>query len=148
MPGLAVRDAMSRDLATVPPTSTVGRAVDEVLRRGHTHVVVVNAAGQLLDIVSAHLLTTALMTRLVRRTQPLETVLARPVTVSTGAGLADAAAVMMECSVDAVGVVDRAGVLVGLLTWADIGRAAVRADRVPADRDRADPGRAERRGPG
>lgn len=134
MSGLTVRDAMSRELVTVPVTSTIGSAVDAVLRRGHTHVVVVDEDGGLLDIVSAHLLTTALMTRLVQRHQPIDGILADPATVGTDAGLAEAALLMMSRSLDALGVVDPSGALVGVLTWTDIGRSAVALAPVRAER--------------
>lgn len=120
-----VREAMSRELVTVRATATVGAAVDDTLRRGHTHLVVVDDAGTLVDILSTHLLVTAMMTRLVDRQQPLADVLAEPVTVRSGAELADAATLMMERSVEALGVLDRRGALVGLLTWADVGRSAL-----------------------
>ena len=133
MSGLAVRDAMTTDVVTVPGTATIGSAVDRVLRRGHTHVVVVDEAGALLDIVSAHLLTTALMTRLVERDQPIAEVLAEPATVGAGADLGDAAALMMSRAVDALGVVAPGGRLIGVLTWTDIGRSVV-----PVAGDRAE----------
>ena len=131
---LRVRDLMTRDVVTVSPDATIGAAVDRVLRSGHTHLVVVDGAGGLLDLVSVHLLTAALMTRLVDRQQPLADVLAEPVAIRAGAGLAEAAGLMLELSVDALGVIDRSGRLVGVLTWADIGRSvappvAVRAER-------------------
>jgi CBS domain-containing protein len=122
---------MSHDVVTVPDTSTIGSAVDRVLRRGHTHVVVVDGAGNLLDIVSAHLLTTALMTRLVDRHQPIESILADPAIIDADAALAEAAALMMARSVDALGVVDPGGLVVGVLTWSDIGRCAVAPAVVP-----------------
>ena len=131
---LRVRDVMTRDVVTVAPEATIGAAVDQVLRRGHTHLVVVDGDGGLRDIISAHLLTAALMTRLVDRQQPLADVLAEPTAIRAGAGLAEAAGLMLELSVDALGVVDRNGRLVGVLTWTDIGRTvappvAVRAER-------------------
>ena len=131
---LRVRDVMSRDVVTVRPDAAIGSAIDRVLRRGHTHLVVVDDDGVLVDIVSAHLLTTALMTRLIERHQPLADVLADPATIRAGARLDEAAGRMMELSVDALGVVDRQGRLVGVLTWSDIGRSvapplSVRAER-------------------
>lgn len=134
MTRLHVRDVMTRDVVTVSPDTTIGAAVDRVLRSGHTHLVVVDGAGGLLDIVSAQLLTAALMTRLVERQQPLADVLAEPATIRADAGLAEAAGLMLELSADALGVVDRPGRLVGVLTWTDIGRSvapplAVRAER-------------------
>jgi CBS-domain-containing membrane protein len=131
MTRLRVRDVMTRDVVTVPPEETIGAAVDRVLCRGHTHLVVVDGSGRLADIISAHLLTTALMTRLVARRQPLADVLTDAATIRADADLADAASRMLDLSVDALGVVDRAGRLVGVLTWTDIGRsvAAPAADR-------------------
>lgn len=134
VPRLKVRDVMTRDVVTVAPEATIGAAVDQVLRRGHTHLVVVDETGGLRDIISAHLLTAALMTRLVDRQQPLADVLAEPIAIRAGTGLAEAAGLMLELSVDALGVVDRNGRLVGVLTWTDIGRTvappvAVRAER-------------------
>lgn len=122
---------MARDVVTIPDTVTVGDAIDTVLRRGHTHLVLVDASGKLLDIVSVHLLTTALMTRLVDRDQPLGDVLAEAVSVSPETDVADAAALMLERSVDALGVVAPSGALVGVLTWTDIGRSVAPP---PADR--------------
>ncbi|HEU5036622.1 MAG TPA: CBS domain-containing protein [Nocardioides sp.] len=136
---LHVHDVMSRDVVTVRPEATIGAAIDRVMRRGHTHLVVVDGDGGLLDVISAHLLTTALMTRLIDRRQPLVEVLAEPVVVRADAQLAEAAGLMMEMSVDALGVIDGAESLVGLLTWADIGRSVV---AVPAAGEGA---RAERR---
>jgi CBS domain-containing protein len=131
---LRVRDVMSCDVVTVRPDAAIGPAIDRVLRHGHTHLVVVDDDGVLVDIVSAHLLTTALMTRLIERHQPLAEVLADPASIRAGARLDEAAGRMMELSVDALGVVDRQGRLVGVLTWADIGRSvapplSVRAER-------------------
>lgn len=136
MTGLTVRDAMSRDLVTVPCTSTIGSAVDRVLRRGHTHIVVVDGEGRLLDIVSAHLLTTALMTRLVQRHQQVDDILDEPAVVDPEAGLAEATLLMMSRSVDALGVVEPSGALVGLLTWTDIGRSAVAPAPAPVRAER------------
>lgn len=135
---LRVRDVMSREVVTVRPDATIGAAIDRVLRRGHTHLVVVDDDGALVDIVSAHLLTTALMTRLIERQQPLSDVLADPAAIRAGARLHEAAGLMMELSVDALGVVDRQGRLVGVLTWADIGRSVAPPLTL----------RAERRAPG
>lgn len=137
MTGLTVGEAMSDGVVTVPAGSTIGPAIDRVLRHGHTHLVVVDDTGSLLDIVSVHLLVTALMTRLVSRNQALAGVLADPVSVSPETDLGDAAGLMLDRSVDALGVVGPSGALVGVLTWSDIGRCAVGACR----------SRAERRGP-
>lgn len=125
MPGLTVREVMSTEVITVSATSSIGAAVDRVLRCGHTHLVVVDDAEVLLDIVSAHVLTTALMAHLVERHQRLSEILAEPASVGPSTELADAAALMLDLGVDALGVVDGSGTLVGLLTWLDIGRAAV-----------------------
>src|SRR5690348_1525247 len=112
MTPLRVQDAMSRNLVTVPSSASVGCACDIVLARAGSHVVVVEE-GEVLDIISAHLLTTALTTRLVARHQPLTDVLVEPVLTHPDTDLADAAALMLAESVDALGVVDDSDTLVG-----------------------------------
>ena len=121
-----VASVMTRPVVTVERGTSIGSAIDVALTAGHTHLVVTDERRVLLDIVPVSSLSTALLTRLVTRFQPIGDALASaPVHVRPDDALADAVAAMLEHRTDAVGVVDDLGHLVGLLTWPDIGRHIV-----------------------
>jgi CBS domain-containing protein len=112
---------MSKQVLAVRDDCSLGTAMDTVLASGHRHVVVVDTRGSFEGVVPAEVITTAWMTRLGRRRQLVrDLVTGAPVHLSPGASMHTAASVMLSYSVDAVGVLEPDGRLVGILTWADI----------------------------
>ena len=132
-----VADAMSCDPLAVESSTGIGTAIDLMLTAGRSHVVVVDARGVLLDIVPLQVLSTAVLTRLVSRYQPIgDAVVAEPPCVHPTTGLDVAVEVMLATGTDAVGVVDQHGRVEGVLTWPDVGRAAAQAHRPTTARPR------------
>jgi CBS domain-containing protein len=119
---------MTRKVLAVRADCSLTTAMNAVLGSGHDHVVVVDADGVFRAILPAPLVATALMTRLAVPSQTLAALLTGETPrISPEASIHAAAAVMLDHEVDALGVVDVDGILIGLLTWSDIGRTV--ADR-------------------
>jgi acetoin utilization protein AcuB len=116
-----VADHMTRRVLAVRDDCSPGIAMDTVLASGHRHVVVVDSSGTFMGVLAAEAITHAWMTRLAHRRQLVRDLLTTPpVHLSPGESMHTAASVMLSHSVDAVGVVEPEGRLVGILTWADI----------------------------
>jgi CBS domain-containing protein len=112
---------MSRKILAVQGDCSLGIAMDTVLASGHRHVVVVDSSGTLEGVLPAEVITSSWMTRIGKRRQVVrDLITVPPVHVSPDATMHTAASVMLSHSVDAVGVLDADGRLVGVLTWADI----------------------------
>ena len=119
--GASVADHMSRRILAVRDDCSLGTAMDTVLASGHRHVVVVDPWGSFQGVLPAEAITTAWMTRLAHRSQVVrELITSPPVHVSPDESMHTAASVMLSYSVDAVGVLEADGRLVGILTWSDI----------------------------
>lgn len=117
----SVADHMSRRVLTVRGDSSLGAAMDMVLASGHRHVVVVDSHGAFVGVVTAEVITTCWMTRLGRRRQLVRDLITTPALhLSPESSMHTAASVMLSYCVDAVGVLEPDGRLVGVLTWADI----------------------------
>ena len=117
----SVADHMSRIVLTVRGDSSLGVAMDTVLASGHRHLVVVDTHGSFEGILPAEVITTSWMTRLGHHRQLVrDLITSPPLHLSPEASMHMAASVMMSNCVDAVGVLEPDGRLVGVLTWADI----------------------------
>ncbi len=117
----SVADHMSRRVLTVRGDSSLGVAMDMVLASGHRHVVVVDSHGAFEGVVTAEVITTSWMTRLGHPRQLVRDLITTPALhLSPEASMHTAASLMMSYCVDAVGVLEPDGRLVGVLTWADI----------------------------
>ena len=120
---LLVRDAMTREVISVGPDASLFTAFDLLMAHHVHHLPVVRADGRcvaILDAVTiAERMPQAWVTRgLTPLHQPNGK--AGPPCVLADASLRSAAAAMDSAGVDACGVVDRHGVLVGLLTSRDL----------------------------
>jgi CBS domain-containing protein len=112
---------MARSLLAVRDDCSLGTAMETVLASGHRHVVVVDSRGRFEAVLTFDAITSAWMTRLGHRSQLVrDLITSPPVQVSPDASMHTAASVMLSYSVDAVGVLEPDGRLVGLLTWSDI----------------------------
>lgn len=125
---IRVADVMTRQVLAVRADCSLTIAMNAVLGSGHDHVVVVDQDGAFRAVLPAPLVATALMTRLAGPHQTLAAlVTVETPRISPEAPIHAAAAVMLDHEIDALGVVDADGGLIGLLTWSDIGRTV--ADR-------------------
>jgi acetoin utilization protein AcuB len=112
---------MSRRVLAVRSDCSLGTVMDTVLASGHRHVVVVDPRGCFEGVLPADAITTAWMTRMGRRRQLVgDLITVAPVHLSPAASMHAAASVMLSYSVDALGVLEPDGRLVGILTWSDI----------------------------
>ena len=112
---------MSRRILAVRGDCGLGTAINTVFASGHRHVVVVDSNGSFEGILPAEIITSAWMTRLGDHRQLVrDLITGPPVHLSPDASMQTAASVMLSYSVDAVGVLEPDGRLVGVLTWADI----------------------------
>lgn len=123
-PHVRVADLMTREVLAVRSDCTLTAAMNAVLGSRHRHVVVVDPNGVLVGILHTTVVATAMMTRLASPRATIGTLVAGgdPPTISPFATIHVAASVMLDLEIDALGVVDADGTLVGLLTWSDIGR--------------------------
>ena len=104
---------MSRRLLIVSDDCSPEAATEMMLASGRRHLVVLDAWGTFLGILSSGDLFAS------RRTSVAE--VANPaVYLSPTASMHEAASMMLTYSVDAVGVLDADGGIVGILTWSDI----------------------------
>lgn len=125
-----VGELMTREVLAVHGDCALTAAMNAVLGSGHRHVVVVDDNHKLLGILHAEVVATALMTRLATPNQTIGTLVeGDPPGISPLATVHMAASVMLDSGLDALGVVDVDGTLVGLLTWLDIGRMAAERGR-------------------
>jgi CBS domain-containing protein len=130
-PRLRVADLMTREVRVVRDDCSLTAAMNVAFGSGHRNVVVVDNSRKLLGVLPTEVLATALMTRLATPRQTIgELLVGDPPGIAPLASVRTAAALMLETEVDALGVVDVDGTLLGLLTWSDIGRMV-------ADRGRA-----------
>jgi CBS domain-containing protein len=122
-PPIHVGELMTRDVLAVQGDCALTAAMNAVLGSGHRHVVVVDEHRKLLGVLHAEVVATALMTRLADPGQTVDAIVdGDPPGISPFATIHMAAAVMLDREIDALGVVDVDGTLVGLLTWSDICR--------------------------
>lgn len=119
-----VADVMSRRVLAVRSDCSIVTAMRSALGAGHQHVVVVDATGRYVGVVSVHSVAQVMFTPTTVRRVAVSAIVERdgPRT-RPDQPLADAASEMLDAGVDAIGVVDVEGLLVGLLTWADIVRS-------------------------
>ena len=131
--GMAVRDWMSRRVATVRPDARLGEAARLMGARKIRHLPVVEGAGRLVGIVTARDLRQAVFAPAVQEhleslAGVLDGLVVRDVmtrgvvTVRSATSIRDAARLMHERRVGALPVVDRER-LVGVLTETDVLRA-------------------------
>lgn len=125
---LRVADVMNHQVLAVRSDCSTVTAMRSTLAAGHTHVLVVDAAGRYLGLISVHSVVEMMFTPARVRRAPVSAVLGvqglhtRPECL-----LSDAASTMLAAGTDALGVVDAGGLLVGLLSWADIVRSVATA---------------------
>ena len=125
---IRVADVMTRQVLAVRSDCSLATAMNAVLGSGHDHVVVVDEEGGFVAALRAPIVATALMTRLAVPRQTLAALVgAEGPRISPEATIHSAAALMLDHEVDALGVVNARGGLIGLVTWSDIGRTV--ADR-------------------
>jgi acetoin utilization protein AcuB len=131
--GMAVRDWMSRRVATVRPDARLGEAARLMGARKIRHLPVVEAAGRLVGIVTARDLRQAVFAPAVQDhleslAGVLDGLVVRDVmtrgviTARTTTSIRDAARLMHERRLGALPVIDRDR-LVGILTETDVLRA-------------------------
>lgn len=122
---MLVRDLMNKKPPKLPPGATLADALDTMAREKNRHVVVVDGA-QVVGIVSdrdlAMFYDPAGMTR--ERWQKStvgQLMTPNPISVGSGADLAEAAKMLLKHAVSALPVVDNGG-LVGILSEKDFVR--------------------------
>ncbi len=105
---------MSRVVVIESAESTPSTALRAMLASGQRHLAVVDRSGTFLGVVASDVVAAA--------TGPtLEGLTPWPVLrLSPISSMREAASVMMTNGVSAVGVLDRAGQVVGILEWSDI----------------------------
>ncbi len=104
--------------------------MDTVLASRRRHLVIVDSTGAFLAALPAEAITTAWRTRLTDTGRCIRDLITTPpVHLSPDASIHTAASVMLSYSVDAVGVLDPEGRLVGILTWGDIVAAVTQRGR-------------------
>lgn len=122
-PRVLVSDLMTREVLAVRIDCSLTAAMNAVLGSGHSHVVVVDTSGTLRGVLRSDRVATAMMTRLAKPGEIIGALIAGdPPRIAPDAQIRVAAGAMLDLEIDALGVVDADGTLLGLLTWSDIGR--------------------------
>jgi predicted transcriptional regulator len=118
----SVANIMSSPAVAVAADLTVDAALSAMVRVGLRHMVVVDDEGRCLGVLSDRAIASLWAVRpTALSTTPVDRLLAsRPCVVGVGARIRDAARVMYVDGADAVAVIDRAGIAVGMITGGDI----------------------------
>lgn len=130
-PRATVSACMTRDVVAVPVDTTLGAAMEAMVRAGRRHLVVLDDAGDVLAVLSAEAVTTAWTTRPHGRRPALRHLLAGHLLTAGGAHVSPtttlhaAVDVMLTHRCDAVAVLDAQGLLAGIVTWTGISEQAV-----------------------
>lgn len=121
--GLEARDVMTRDLATLDPTATVGQALTVMRHCGVRHLPITDA-GSFVGLVDDRLVTRALLTgpdRELALDQPVDEVMSRYVPqVGPHTNVTRVSQLLRTSRCDAVVVVDDKDHLLGLITLVDV----------------------------
>lgn len=138
--GMTAADAMMTRFETLPATATIGDAVEVLIRSAQTDVPVVDGAGRLRGVLTRSDLIRALH-EAAPEASVLDAMQREVVTLPQQAPLEEALQAM-QAAAGPVGVLDRGGRLVGLLTQENLGEilmveAARQRRATPRDRSTA-----------
>lgn len=128
--GVPVTAAMITQFATLTPETTIDAAVDILLRTSQTEYPVVDAAGRPVGVLSRDDMIRALK-QLGPDARVADAMTAPLPTVGHRHCLEEAIRVLQEKSAPAVGIVDAAGVIAGLVTSETIGEMIMVNDAMP-----------------
>jgi stage IV sporulation protein FB len=131
--GVPVTAAMMTQFATLTPETPIEEAVTTLLRTSQTEFPVIDPAGRLSGILGRNDIIRALKEH--GPDAPVSAVMSIEIpTVDRRACLDEAFRILQEKSAPAVGVIDSAGRLLGLLTTETIGEMLMVRDALPAGR--------------
>jgi CBS domain-containing protein len=132
---MKARDVMTSPVVTVSPAMSVPAVAALLESRGFTAAPVVDAAGQLVGIVSeADLVRSPVVPdwwQVQREPDPTveQVMTSEPTTMRSGDDIADVAAVMLDARVRSIPIVDD-GELVGIVTRRDVLRLVARRELI------------------
>ena len=113
---------MSSPVRCVPASTSLGSALESMVRSGLRHLAVVDDAGEFLGILSDRTVAAAWAVdpSCLARTRAGSVLDAGPATVGAGAHVLEAARAMRAAGTDAVAVLNESGAIVGIVTGSDM----------------------------
>jgi CBS domain-containing protein len=117
-----VETIMSSPVRCIPASTSLGDALQVMVRSGVRHLAVLDEGGQFLGILSDRTIAAAWAVdpSCLAWTRSAMVIDAGPAVVRPGAQVLAAARVMRTVGTDAVAVVDEAGTILGILTGSDM----------------------------
>lgn len=117
-----VSSVMSSPATCVHTSTTLGDALQMLLRRGLRHLVVVDDTGRCMGVLSDRSIAAAWAAdpMCLPRQTVVEVIDRVPATLDSGAHVVDAARLMRTARTDAVAIIDAAGVTAGIVTGSDL----------------------------
>jgi CBS domain-containing protein len=119
---LPIAEVMRRPVVTVDEHCSAGLALRELLICGIRHLVVVDSSGRGVGMLADRILAACWADRpgALDSTNVVALISDRKPFVSADASISSAAGVMRDCGLDAVAVLDAAGLPIGVLTTTDL----------------------------